>query len=125
MPKKVFRQQPPLDLLTRFLATCSLKNGQNDATWFTKSCISLSSFEELLAELEPYYLPCLTAEYIHKTPLTSARAITILRQILQEHSIQLHSMERSMAGVRGVWYQLRTPLLDPGFYCDGIQLDFT
>lgn len=114
MPKKIFRKQPPLDLLTKFLAAYGLKN-TNDYTWFQKSCISI----ELLAELEPYYLPCLTQEYIHN-PL---RGITILRHILQAHSIKLHSMERTISGVKGVWYRL---LYDSkGSDPPEIQVDFT
>lgn len=103
MPKQLFRTQPPHELLAKFLS-CAGK-GIRDRTWFTKSCISLSKFEELLTELEPYYLPCASKEYIH-TPLTQARAITILRHILHAHSARLHSCEKTLNGVRGVWYQV-------------------
>ena len=122
MPKKVLRQQPPLDLLNEFLTACGLDKGVQDPKPFTKSGILIATVENLLPQLEPYYLPCLVSEYLHITPLTPNRAITILRHILQAHSIQLYSMERTVAGVRGVCYHLQknTAPLE-----GDIQVDFT
>jgi hypothetical protein len=122
MPKKVLRQQPPLELLNEFLAACGLDKGVQDPKPFTKSGISIATVENLLPQLEPYYLPCLAPEYLHITPLTPSRAITILRHILQAHSIQLYSMERTVVGVRGVCYHLQK---NPASLEGDIQVDFT
>jgi len=102
MPNKIFRQQPPAELMERMIRTCRTSD---DNTWFQKSCILISSVEELLPELEPYYVPCIFKEHT-QTPLTQNKAITILRQILKEHSLKLVSSEKTIHGVRGVWYQI-------------------
>ena len=122
MPRKILREKPPLDLVNRFLNACSLEKGIEDAKSFAKTSISVAAIENLLPELEPYYLPCLVAEYIHTIPFTPSSAITILRHILQAHSIQLYSMERTVAGVRGVWYKLQTTKT---ILQGDIQVDFT
>ena len=124
MPKQLFRTKPPILLVEQFLKCANLEKGIRDRTWFTKSCISLQTFEELLPELEPYYLPCASKEYIH-SPLTSTRAITILRQILLVNSIELRSIEKSMNGVRGFWYQVLCPEEQPFNSEEGIQIVFT
>ena len=122
MPKQILREKPPLELLDQFLNTVGLSKGSADTSCFQKSSISLPAFEELLPQLEPYYLPCLMSEYLHTTPLTPARAITILRHILQAHSIKLYSMERTMGRVKGIWYQLQNP---EAKIIGVIQIDFT
>lgn len=105
MPK-IFRESPPLSLINTLLPAYSLQSLE-DTTWFSKTCIHLSKLEEILPELEPYYIPCKAKEYIH-TPLTQDKAITILRQALTAHSIKLIALEKTCGGVKGMWYQLPT-----------------
>jgi hypothetical protein len=105
MPK-IFRETPPIDLVERFLSAYSIR-GLTDTTWFSKVS-NLSKIDDLLPELEPYYMPCKAKDYIN-TPLTQDKGITILRQLLTAHSIQLIAREKTCAGVKGMWYQLPTP----------------
>ena len=123
MPKQIFRKSPPPELLHQLLIACGLEKGAQDTKSFAKSAISIKAVEELLPELEPYYLPCLVPKYLHTTPFTPIKAITILRHVLQAHSIELYSIERTVAGVRGVWYQLQNP--DSSFIEGEIHVDFT
>jgi hypothetical protein len=86
----LFRTQPPAPLLLQFLETANLKT-LDDTTWFVAHSIDLKKFEPLLLELQPYYFP---SKDIYTTrPLTPALAITILRQILREHSRKLRTKE--------------------------------
>ena len=105
MPK-VFRDIPPIEMVEKILESYSIR-GLKDTTWFSKTCINLLKLEELIPELEPYYLPCKAKDYLHP-PLTQDRAITILRQILTAHSIKLIALEKTCGGVKGMWYQLPT-----------------
>lgn len=102
MPSKIFRTNPPQELVEAFLS-CAKLHGLQDSTWFTKSCINLPQLEELLPQLEPYYLPCKAKEYVH-TPLTPSRGILILRHILSTCGVRL---ERSTSSVKGDWYQIQ------------------
>jgi hypothetical protein len=117
MPNKIFREKPPAELLEKLIQACRTSQ---DNTWFQKSCILLSSVEDLLPELEPYYVPCLFKDYT-QTPLTQIKAVTLLRQVLKEHSMKLVSSEKTIHGVRGVWYQVAYA----GRACKEIRLDFS
>ncbi len=101
----LFREKPPLELVERFLQTFGLTT-LGDATWFSKQQIKLFSFQELLPELEPYYLPCKAAEYIYGT-VNEGRAITILRHLLRAYGAQLLSSEKSRGGQKSMWYQIQ------------------
>jgi len=99
MPK-IFRQVPPLELVERILESFGLRT-INDKTWFAKPQINLPAFEEFLPELEPYYMPCVSAT---RQPTTQSRAITILRQILREHGSSIKTVEKSTGGKKQAWY---------------------
>lgn len=105
MPKKIFRSHPPKELIEASLQTMHL-TGLTDSTWFSKSCINLQALEELLPELEPYYLPCKAKEYLHN-PLTPARGLVIIRQLLDTQKISVTKKERSCINVKEVWYQIQ------------------
>jgi hypothetical protein len=99
-----FRETPPLDLLENLLLGFGLKS-INDCNWFCKSQINLPHIESVLPELEPYYIPCKSKEFI-LCSMTHQKTITILRQVLNEHNIELKSIERSRNSVKTIWYQL-------------------
>jgi len=105
MPKKIFRSHPPKELIEASLQTMHL-TGLTDSTWFSKSCINLQALEEILPELEPYYLPCKAKEYLHN-PLTPARGLVIIRQLLDTQKISVTKKERSCINVKEVWYQIQ------------------
>lgn len=104
MPK-AFRSTPPIELVVAFLQTLNLK-GVQDATWFSKSCIHLPTMEALLPELEPYYYPCKAQAML--IPFTQVKGITIIRQLLHAHGINVKSQEKTIGCVKGTWYQIAT-----------------
>lgn len=111
MPK-IFRKDPPIELVVLFLRACGLKS-IHDYSWFSKKHIHLKEFEEVLPELEPFYIPCKAAEYLYKV-ITVNRAITILRQVLRVYNIGLTSKEITRNSEKNVWYQIQ-PTLSPTF----------
>jgi hypothetical protein len=119
MPK-VFRSTPPIDLFERILSCFGL-TGLHDTTWFSKATLRMDSFEDLLPELEPYYIPCKALDYIH-SPLTQSRAITILRQLCKVHKVSLETTERTCGRVKGMWYQLGGTSGGEG---SSVTIDFT
>ena len=100
----IFRQNPPLDIVLKVLLTFGLSS-LYDASWFAKSHVRLDKLEEVLIELEPYYIPCKAKEYLY-TSLTQIKAVTILRQILKVYDIHLQTSERGRGNVKTVWYHL-------------------
>lgn len=104
MPK-LFREIPPVELIEHFLQTCGIQSIE-DQSWFQKQQIHLEQFEQLLPELEPFYIPCKAQEYLYSF-LTQARAITILRQILRLHNVTIVSKEKTCGSEKQLWYQLQ------------------
>ena len=113
----LFRSVPPKDLVERFVVPYGLQNLQ-DTNWFSKTTLRIAEVELLLPELEPYYMPCKAKELLHTTPLTPARAITILRQILKTQNIDVVAKEQTCGGVKGTWYQLQSKVFS-------IAIDFS
>jgi hypothetical protein len=106
MPK-VFRENPPVELIEKVLLAFSL-HGLHDFSWFSRTSIQMNMFEEVLPLLEPYYIPCKAKEYLYTT-ITTARAITILRQLLKTVDASLVCSEKSRMGVKSIWYQISLP----------------
>jgi hypothetical protein len=67
--------------------------------------IRIQDAEQLLPELEPYYIPCKAKEFLH-TSLTQTRCITILRQLARAHGFELCAREKSIGGKKEIWYSL-------------------
>ncbi len=104
MPK-LFREIPPIALIEELLLTCGI-HSIHDTSWFQKHQIQCEAFEQLLPILEPFYIPCKAREYLY-TSLTQARVITILRQILRVHNVNLVSKEKTCGSEKQLWYQLQ------------------
>lgn len=103
----VFREKPSNELVTRILTSFGLTRGLCDTSWFNKQNIKLLNLEQLLPELEPFYIPCKANDYLN-SELTPNRAITILRQILKEYNSKLLSSEKSSAGEKTTWYHIQS-----------------
>lgn len=103
MPK-VFRAVPPVELVERFLQGFGLHT-VNDGASFTKNHIKLDILENVLPEIEPYYIPCKALEFIHK-PFTVSRSITILRQLLKAHDRMLTTIEKTRGSKKMIWHQI-------------------
>ncbi len=108
MPK-VFRQNPPSSLVDQVLQTFGLQS-IHDTSWFSKKQIQLQNLENILPELEPYYIPCKAQEYLY-TSITHNRALTILRQILRVHQRIIVSKEKTCGNEKQIWYQLQKAVL--------------
>ena len=122
MPK-LFREIPPVFFIEQLLQTCGLHSIQ-DPSWFQKQQIHLESFEQLLPELEPFYIPCKAQEYLY-TSLTHARAITILRQILRVHNVSIVSKEKTCGSEKQLWYQLQQTQTSTPPLTEDVLISFT
>ena len=69
MPK-LFREIPPIEFIEQLLQTCGI-HSIDDPSWFQKQQIHIEQFEQLLPELEPFYIPCKAQEYLY-TSLSQA-----------------------------------------------------
>ena len=118
MMPKIFRENPPIDIINEVLA-CSGLRGINDSTAFSRGSIHVEVMESILPELEPYYVPCKADVYIIP-PLTQARGIVIIRQLLKNAKIHLISEERSTNSVKEIWYYIEKSSVLP---CE-VVMDF-
>lgn len=105
--KKLFRREPPRELVDEVLRACGLRAGIADLRWFTRDELVLTGAEEWLMALEPYYLPCKARRFLHAEELSGARAVTVLRHILEPHGYGLVSQERLYAGAKQALYQIQ------------------
>lgn len=122
MPR-VFREQPPLELVLRCLRTAGV-HSLHDTTTFLKEGIHLQELEALLPELEPYYMPCKADDFLH-APFTPKRAITILRHVLRAHGVNLCSLEKTLSSQKVLWYQLSAPSHSVQVPETGITIEFS
>jgi hypothetical protein len=122
MPK-LFRLTPPIEFVEQILQTCGLYS-IHDTSWFHKPQLQLEQFEQLLPELEPYYIPCKAQEYLH-TSLTQSRAITILRQVLRVHNVTIVSKEKTCGSEKQIWYQLQHTKTSQPPLTEEILISFT
>jgi hypothetical protein len=120
----MFRQQPPVEILTQLLQACGLQHVY-DTSWFQKEQINLDSFLQTIPILEPYYIPCKAEEYLHKT-ISHNNCITILRQILRTYNISIVSKELTRNHEKTVWYQLQLSKTSPLTQQQGdVLIEFT
>lgn len=92
--------------MERYLQDAFGLRGLGDAAWFSRFQIHLAAAEELLPELEPYYLPCKAEEFLLTAPFTYARAITIGRHLVRAHGYDLRARERTNQGKKDLWYTI-------------------
>jgi hypothetical protein len=102
----IFRQIPPPELVDSVCKAFYLRN-KEDLTPFTRSTINLDLLDELLPEIEPYYVPCKAEVYLYE-PLTDSRALVIFRQLLKSQGLVLLSSEKTQGKAKVTWYQIRS-----------------
>lgn len=109
--QQLFRQEPPLDLITEFLHDLGFQD-ITDTREFSLigSELSFAIAAQRLPDLEPYYYPCKAAQYLHKqqTPQT---LLVILRQLIKTHGYTLHTTEKK----RQTMYRIMPDNPDPNF----------
>jgi hypothetical protein len=94
MASQLFREQPPLNLITEFLHDLGFKD-ISDTREFSIADIELATAmaSQRLPELEPYYYPCKATQYIRKAQ-TPNTLLVVLRQLLRTQGYILHTTEK-------------------------------
>ncbi len=62
---------------------------------FTENNFLWTIFDEVLLEVEDYYYPCKARQYLYKKHSMSS-AITVLRQLVKPHGLNIKTHERVM-----------------------------
>lgn len=117
----LFRMDPPRELVESILTACAFSAGFSERRWFTKDQLTVSTSDEWLPLLEPYYYPCKARRFLGS--FTAARCITVLRHILRCHNYTLTACERVVGGRKTTMYQIqpmfgRTDLTDADLHVD-------
>jgi hypothetical protein len=108
VPKKLFRQLPPRELVEEILRLLGFRAGMADLRCFTAGELQLESQEIWLPQLEPYYLPCKARRFFEgRGPLDGPRCIAVLRHILRPHGYDLHVQERMYKDAKATLYQMQ------------------
>lgn len=107
---KLFRERPAFDIIVKMLNELGF-TGLTDSKIFSADELNLSTVEEWVPLIEPYYLPCKAKKYFDE--IDSRRIITILRHVLPFHGFRLQIYERQHNGKKRTVYQMHpaTPRL--------------
>lgn len=100
---KLFRTQPPLDLVITILGELGF-TGIADSKIFSVEEVKTDNLESWAPLLEPYYLPCKAKKYFDS--IDNRRVITLLRHIMPFHGFRLQSYERQHLGKKRTVYQI-------------------
>jgi hypothetical protein len=103
--KKLFRKEPPKELIEQILRAAGLL-GLHDLRWFTKEELVLSTQEDWLPLLYPFYLPCKARRFLDDR-MDGNRFITILRHCIRHHGYDLAVQERLYKDKKHSLYQLQ------------------
>lgn len=103
----MFRETPPKDLVSQVLQGLGFR-GLEDLRWFSKDELRTESQNEWLPLLEPYYLPCKAARFLHRGLLGSQDCVTVLRHIVRPHGYELATVERTYNGKKQPLYQIQS-----------------
>lgn len=111
MASQLFRELPPLDLITEFLHDLGFQD-INDTREFSLIGLELgfAIAAERLIYLEPYYYICKVNQYIHK-PQTPNTLLVILRQLLKTQGYILHTTEKK----KQTMYRIMKAIPDSNF----------
>lgn len=100
----LFREKPPIELVSHILRHMGFENGLLDSRSFTKEDLKEETVEEWLPMLEPYYLPCKAKRFLEY--LTRDKYVTIIRHLLRIHNFDLRTQERLVGGVKRTYYRI-------------------
>ena len=101
--QRLFRAIPPKELVEEVLSHLKLE-GLTECRWFSKDELSLTSMDEWVPLLEPYYIPCKAKRFL--TEIDASRCITILRHILNPLHYELRTQERMYKLQKMTMYQI-------------------
>lgn len=104
---QLFRQKVETETLIKLLSCFGLIDLE-DKKIFSKYDLcqqdTVNQLQDLLPELQSYYLPCKAKIYLDN--LTEKKALTVLKQVLRIHGYYLLSKERNMNNKKVILYQL-------------------
>jgi hypothetical protein len=103
--KKLFRKEPPKELVEQILRSIGLL-GIHDLRWFTKEELKMDAVEEWLPLLYPFYLPCKAKRFLD-TEFDANRLITVVRHCIRAHGYDLSVQERLYKDKKHSLYQLQ------------------
>ena len=78
--------------------------GLHDKKVFTKFDIPKDTFEEILIQIEPYYIPCKAKRFLYD--LNEGKQITILRHLLRAIGYDLLVQEKVLHNIKSTTYQI-------------------
>ena len=102
-----FRNRPDIKFISTLLDTFGLDNLEDDR-YFTKEHmkenLTVEKINELLPQMNDYYLPCKSKIYLKD--INEKKAITILRQFVKIYNYKVFSFEKSIHGKKQITYRL-------------------
>jgi len=114
----LFRTIPPWTLVLQVLSMLHLST--EIPYTFQKQDIQLENSAQLVALLEPYYIPCKAKQYLEYT--TNTRWVTILRHIVEPHGYILVSQETTRDKKKAIFYTIERASSKLN---QAIQIDFS
>jgi hypothetical protein len=78
--------------------------GLHDKKMFTKFNIPKDKFEEIVIQIEPYYIPCKAKRFLYD--LNEGKQITILRHLLRAIGYDLLVQEKVLHNLKTTTYQI-------------------
>jgi len=78
--------------------------GLHDRKTFTKYDIPKDKFEEIVVQIEPYYIPCKAVRFLYD--LNEGKQITILRHLLRAVGYDLLVQEKIINSIKLTTYQI-------------------
>ena len=107
MKNQLFRISPDLKVSLTILNLFGISDFEDNHT-FTKYNLkeldTVNKMQEIIDDLNKYYLPCKSKVYLNK--LNEKKCITILRQFLKVHNYTLMSKEKYIKGKKSLFYQV-------------------
>ena len=101
--KPLFRVQIEKEIVEEFLIHIGFL-GLHDKKVFTKFDIPKDKFEDILIQIEPYYIPCKAKRFLYD--LNEGKQITILRHLLRAIGYDLLVQEKVLHNVKSTTYQI-------------------
>lgn len=102
-----FRNKPDIKFISTLLETFGLDNLEDDR-YFTKGHmkenLTVEKINELIPQMNDYYLPCKSKIYLQN--INEKKAITILRQFVKIYNYKVFSFEKSIDGKKQITYRL-------------------
>jgi hypothetical protein len=78
--------------------------GLHDKKVFTKFDLPKEKFEDIIIQLEPYYIPCKAKRFLYD--LNEGKQITILRHLLRAIGYDLLVQEKVLHTIKSTTYQI-------------------